>query len=117
MYSEELDWCYRAKRANWHIVYLPTAQVIHHEGKSSEQVLAARDIHFHSSKVRFFRKYHGTRAAEILRAFLLVMFAYQIVEEALKWLVGHRRTLRAARVKAYWQVLQSGLRQQGWRAL
>lgn len=109
MYSEELDWCYRAKRAGWHIVYLPTAQVIHHEGKSSEQVLAARDIHFHSSKVRFFRKYHGAFVAEILRAFLLGMFAYQIVEESLKWLLGHKRALRAARVKAYWQVLQSGL--------
>ncbi|MCX7838191.1 MAG: glycosyltransferase family 2 protein [Anaerolineae bacterium] len=111
MYSEELDWCYRAKRAGWRIVYLPTAQVIHHEGKSSEQVLAARDIHFHSSKVRFFRKHHGTFVAEILRAFLLAMFAYQIVEESLKWLLGHKRALRAARVKAYWQVLQSGLKE------
>lgn len=110
MYSEELDWCYRAQRAGWRIVYLPTAQVIHHEGKSSEQVVAARDIHFHSSKVRFFRKYHGARVAEILRAFLLAMFAYQIVEESLKWLLGHKRALRAARVRAYWQVLQSRLR-------
>jgi GT2 family glycosyltransferase len=110
MYSEELDWCYRAKRAGWRIVYLPTAQVIHHEGKSSEQVVAARDIHFHSSKVRFFRKYHGAFAAEILRAFLLGMFAYQIAEESLKWLVGHKRALRAARVKAYWQVLASRLK-------
>jgi GT2 family glycosyltransferase len=109
MYSEELDWCYRAKHAGWQIVYLPTAQVTHYEGKSSEQVVAQRDIYFHSSKVRFFRKTRGAFVAEILRAFLLAMFAFQLVEEATKWLVGHKRALRAARVKAYWQVIQSGL--------
>lgn len=110
MYSEELDWCYRAKQAGWQIVYLPTARVTHYEGKSSEQVVAQRDIYFHSSKIRFFRKYRGAVIAEILRAFLLLMFAYQIVEEAAKWLLGHKRELRVQRVKAYLQVLQSGLK-------
>ncbi|MEW5718116.1 MAG: glycosyltransferase family 2 protein [Chloroflexota bacterium] len=109
MYSEELDWCYRAKRAGWQIVYLPTAQVTHYEGKSSEQAVAQRDIYFHSSKVRFFRKTRGAFVAEILRAFLLLMFLYQIAEEAAKWLVGHKREMRAARVRAYWQVVRSRL--------
>ena len=109
MYSEELDWCYRAKRADWQIVYLPTAQVTHYEGKSSEQVVAARDIYFHSSKVRFFRKTRGAFISEVLRAFLLAMFAFQLAEESAKWLVGHKRALRAERVRAYWQVVRSGL--------
>ena len=110
MYSEELDWCYRAKQAGWEEIYLPTAQITHYEGKSSEQVVAQRDIYFHSSKVHFFRKYRGPWVAEALRAFLLLMFAYQIVEEGCKWLVGSKRALRAARIKAYAQVLKSGLR-------
>jgi len=110
MYSEELDWCYRAKHAGWQIVYLPTARVIHYEGKSSEQVVAQRDMYFHSSKVRFFHKTRGAFIAEILRAFLLAMFAYQIIEESVKWLLGHKRELRAQRVKAYWQVVKSGLK-------
>ena len=110
MYSEELDWCYRIKQAGWQIVYLPTAQITHYEGKSSEQVVAKRDIYFHSSKIRFFRKYHGAFVAEILRAFLLLMFAFQIADESAKWLLGHKRAMRAARVKAYWQVLASGLK-------
>ncbi len=109
MYSEELDWCYRIKQAGWKIIYLPAAQVTHYEGKSSEQVIAQRDIYFHSSKIRFFRKYRGAIIAETLRAFLLLMFLYQIVEEGLKWLLGHKRALRAQRVKAYWQVLKSKL--------
>lgn len=110
MYSEETDWCYRAKQAGWQVVYLPTAVVTHHEGKSSEQAVAQRDIYFHSSKVRYFKKYRGAFVAGILRAFLLLMFGYQIVEEGLKWLLGHNRALRAQRVRAYWQVLRSGLK-------
>ena len=110
MYSEELDWCYRARQAGWEVVYLPAAQITHYEGKSSEQAVAQRDIYFHSSKVQFFRKYRGRWVAAFLRAFLLLMFAYQIAEEGCKWLVGHKRALRAQRVKAYAQVLRSGLR-------
>lgn len=110
MYSEELDWCRRIKAAGWGVVYLPTATVIHYEGKSSEQVVAARHIHFQSSKVRYFRKHYGPLQAEALRWFLLATYAYQLVREGAKWLVGHKRPLRAERMRAYRQVLRSGLR-------
>ena len=112
MYSEEIDWCKRIKTAaaGWEIVYLPTARVIHHEGKSSEQVVPARHIHFQSSKVRYFAKHHGAFQAGLLRWFLLATYVYQLARESLKWLLGHKRPLRAARVKAYRQVLGSGLR-------
>ena len=110
MYSEELDWCKRIKDAGWEVVFLPTATVIHHEGKSSEQVVPARHIYFQSSKVRYFRKHHGAFQAGALRWFLLLTYAYQMAREGLKWLVGHKRPLRAERVQAYRQVLKSGLR-------
>lgn len=109
MYSEELDWCYRAKKSGWEVHYFPRAQVIHHEAKSSDQVGAVRDIYFHSSKVRFFRKYHGAFLAELLRGFLLLTFLIETIEESAKWLVGHKRALRASRISSYWQVLRSGL--------
>lgn len=64
-----MDWCRRFRDAGWRVVYLPAAQVIHHEGKSSEQVVAARHIHFQTSKVRYFGKYHGRLAEETLRLF------------------------------------------------
>ncbi len=109
MYSEELDWCRRMKAAGWRVVHFPAARVVHHEGRSSAQVPAATHIRFNTSKVRYFRKYHGALAAEVLRLFLLAGFAGQLALEALKGLLGHKRELRVARVRAYWQVLQSGL--------
>ena len=98
MYSEELDLCRRIKEAGWRIVYLPTAQIIHHEGKSSEQVVAARHIRFQTSKVRYFRKFHGPFQAEALRVFILASFAVEWLLEACKWLLGSRRPLRQARM-------------------
>jgi len=110
MYSEELDWCKRLKDAGWEVVYLPTATIIHHEGKSSEQVAPARHIYFQSSKVRYFRLHHGPLQAEVLRYFLLTTYVYQMLREGFKWLLGHKRPLRAERMRAYRQVLLSGLR-------
>lgn len=113
MYSEELDWCKRIKTAGWRVVYLPEAQIIHYEGKSSEQVVAARHIYFQSSKVRYTRKYHGATVAEVLRLWLLAQYRWQIGVEGVKWLIGHRRDLRTARITAYRQVVKSRLRQSG----
>ena len=109
MYSEEMDWCYRIKRAGWQIVYFPNAQVIHYGGQSSKQVIAAQHIHFQRSKIRFFRKHHGAAKAAVIRAFLLFNYLYQLIVESLKWLVGHKRPMRAERIRAYSQVLRSGL--------
>lgn len=110
MYSEELDWCRRLKAAGWRVVYFPAARIIHHEGGSSVQVPAATHIRFNTSKVRYFRKYHGALAAQALRLFLLLGFAFQMALEWLKGLLGHKRELRVARVTTYWQVLKSGLK-------
>jgi N-acetylglucosaminyl-diphospho-decaprenol L-rhamnosyltransferase len=110
MYSEELDWCRRAKEAGWQIVYLPAAQVIHHEGKSSEQIVAARHIRFQTSRIRYFSKYDGPAAAGFLRLSLLAMFAAEWLIEATKCLLGSRRDLRRERMAAYDQLLKTGLR-------
>ena len=110
MYSEELDWCRRFREAGWRVVYLPTARIVHYVGKSSEQVLPARHIHFQTSKVRYFRKYYGPATAEVLRLFLLANYLWQIGLEGSKWLLGHKRPLRAERIAAYRQVVRSGLR-------
>lgn len=110
MYSEELDWCKRFREANWRVVYVPAAKIVHHVGQSSDQVVAARHIHFQTSKVRYFHKHHGPLVAAGLRWYLLTNYACQLTLEGIKWLVGHKRPLRAERARAYLRVLASGLR-------
>lgn len=110
MYSEEMDWCKRAKNAGWRVVYHGQAQITHHGGKSSEQVTARKHIHFQESKLRYFRKYHGWTTAQLLRSFLLFSYVGQMGVEGLKSLLGHKRALRQERIRTYWEVLRSGLR-------
>jgi N-acetylglucosaminyl-diphospho-decaprenol L-rhamnosyltransferase len=110
MYFEELDWCRRCRMAGWEVHYVPEAQVVHHEGKSSGQVVAARTIRFQRSKIRYFEKYYGSAWAETIRLFLLLTFALQWAEEGLKGLLGRQRDVHRQRTAAYRQVLRSGLR-------
>lgn len=112
MYSEELDYCRRAKTAGWQVFYHGGAQVTHHGGKSSEQAAAFKQIHFQTSKLRYFRKHHGRAQYLILRAILLLQFGWQLCLESLKGALGHKRELRAQRVRIYWRVLRTGLRVQ-----
>jgi hypothetical protein len=110
MYSEELDWCKRAKLAGWSVAYIGSASIIHYGGKSSEQVIASSHIWFQRSKLRYFRKYHGWFAAQFLRLVLLLNYVVQLIIEAFKRLLGRKPDLREERIKTYWQVLRSGLK-------
>ncbi|MDE2949735.1 MAG: glycosyltransferase family 2 protein [Chloroflexota bacterium] len=110
MYSEELDFCKRAKDAGWKVIYHGGAKIMHHGGKSSEQVAAFKQIQFHSSKLRYFRKHHGYPHYALLRALLLAQFCWQLVLELGKACIGHKVALRRQRIKTYWRVLRDGLK-------
>ena len=109
MYSEETDLCRRIVDAGWRVVYEPGAIVIHHEGRSSEQVSTRRHILFNRSKVYYAGKHFGPRWAELLRRYLLLEFRVQIGLERAKLLLGHRRQMRRQRIAAYREVIASGL--------
>ena len=107
MYSEEMDLCRRYKAAGWRITYLPRAEVGHLEGASSRQNLLARDRHFQHSKLAYIEKWHGKRAAQLFRTYLLAEYAVRWLEESGKLLLGSQRTERKARI----DVIGANLRQ------
>lgn len=99
MYSEEVDLCRRLREHDWRVVYLPSAHVVHHEGKSSEQHLASRAQRFNESKCRYIEKYFGPEVGRALRLFLLANTVLDLAEEAVKLGLGHRPQLRQQRVR------------------
>jgi GT2 family glycosyltransferase/glycosyltransferase involved in cell wall biosynthesis len=107
MYSEESDLCRKLGGAAW---YLPTAQVMHREGRSSAKDVPQRHINFHTSKVSYFRKWYGPAFGYFLRMFLLATYIFQGMEESVKFLVGHKRELRRERLYIVGKVLASRLR-------
>ncbi len=110
MYSEEVDWCHRCRDAGWEVYYLPTAQIIHDEHKSSSLVPVMSRVRFHRSRVRYFRKYFGVGWGTIIRLFFLMNYAWLLVEEMAKWAIGRRHEVRRQRISDYWFALRSGLR-------
>jgi GT2 family glycosyltransferase len=121
LFSEELEWQWRIRRTAqraaqgmakapmpWSkIVYLPAAEIIHYGGKSSEQTPARRYITFQQSRIRYARMVFGPRAAAKLRNALRLQYIAELGVEALKWLLGHRRKLRAQRIGVYREVLRN----------
>lgn len=107
MYSEELDWQKRIRDAGWGIAYVPAARVTHYEGKSSEQAGVPTHVRFSRSKIRYFQKHHGFVAAKAVHGWLVANYLYEWTVEAAKWLLGHKRELRRARVRTYGAVLRN----------
>jgi hypothetical protein len=57
MYGEELDWCLRAKRAGWSIVYYPAAQIIHYKGESTKYNSRKAAVEFYRAMYLFHKKH------------------------------------------------------------
>jgi N-acetylglucosaminyl-diphospho-decaprenol L-rhamnosyltransferase len=85
MYSEEVDWCYRVRRAGWSIWQEPRALVTHVGGAATSQFRSRMLVALYESRLRFFRKHYPPRfirwhmriaRAGMLRAALLAWRDY-----------------------------------------
>jgi len=56
MYCEDEDWCFRAKRAGWKIVYNPEVEIVHYKGSSTRVRKKAMIWEWHKSVYFFHRK-------------------------------------------------------------
>lgn len=99
LYAEELDWCFRTRRAGWRISVVPHVQMIHYQGQTSAQMSDFSLAHLVETRLRYYRKNHGVAMATV------TSLAY--VAGCLKQL---KRDRRGAKVK-----LQATMR--WWRTL
>lgn len=58
MYSEDVDFCLRAKRGGWEVHYHPAFKVLHHIGGSSKQIPYRMLIERHRSMWRYYAKHY-----------------------------------------------------------
>ena len=70
LYSEEVDWCWRARQAGWGVYYLAEAGVLHWGGQSSAKAPLARRSLVYRSKLRFLRRNYGDGSARVYRCAL-----------------------------------------------
>lgn len=71
MYGDDLDWCYRIKKAGWKIYYVPDARIIHYGGMGGSRALPYRNIwEFHRSMVIFYKKHFSKNRSLFLNWFV-----------------------------------------------
>ena len=68
MFSEEVDWQTRFRRAGWSVLFYPAAEVVHVGGASHGGRMYAENLRGH---LRFLDKHHGRDEAEHARRVLL----------------------------------------------
>jgi len=67
LFSEETDWCFRAREAGWKVVFTPAAECVHVGGATHGGRLFRENVRGH---LRFVDKHQGRRAAERVRRLL-----------------------------------------------
>lgn len=78
VYTEEVDWCYRTKKAGWNIYYTPVGEVIHLEGKSTGvegqsngQQNIRMFVELHNTKCQFLDKHYSKSKALVIKLIML----------------------------------------------
>jgi GT2 family glycosyltransferase len=68
LYEEDADLCVRVRRAGWRILFTPTAEVLHHLGRSMARASSRADLEYHRSHILYYRKHNGRLPLALLRA-------------------------------------------------
>jgi GT2 family glycosyltransferase len=76
LYSEEIDWCLRARRAGWDVRHLPLMTVTHHAGRRDRGDLMAQLAY---SRSLFAAKHHGRLGALGIRGALALGYLLRIL--------------------------------------
>lgn len=72
MYSEDVDWCHRAKRGGWRVCYYPAARIVHLGGQSSRRAATRANCDLWWSKVLLAAKHRGPLSGTALYGLLLL---------------------------------------------
>jgi len=72
MYGEEVEWCYRIKKAGFEIYFTPATKIIHIGRGSSQQISTSAFIGEYKAIVYFYKKYKSGLSLQIARIFLKI---------------------------------------------
>ena len=91
MYVEDVDFCWRLRRAGYRVVYDPSMRLLHHIGRTSSQQSVRMLYHHHRSMFIFFRKrYRGWRGVLLIPVVAAGLAARMALSLLIRWLRGLR---------------------------
>ncbi|MEM8861306.1 MAG: glycosyltransferase family 2 protein [Chloroflexota bacterium] len=108
MYSEEVDLCYRMQRGDWEIHWFPESLVTHYGGQSTSLVKTEMFLRLYESKLLYFNKNHGLKAAQLYKVILFLSSLPRLALIPLSWLTrsNNRRDDMKSLASQYWRLIQ-----------
>lgn len=79
MYGEDVDWCFRIKRANYKIIYSPATKIVHIGSGSSNQISKNAILGEYKGVKYFYSKHKSPFALQLARALLKIGALSRIV--------------------------------------
>ena len=106
MYCEEIDWCWRIKRAGWRVYCVPQTVVIHHEAQSTRQLADEMFVQLWRSRFRLFEKHYSPLFRLVARQLVRLGIGAEMARARRAYLQGelsseayHRRTAALRQVR------------------
>lgn len=79
LYAEEMDWCFRARRAGWKVFHIPNVRVIHIESASSRKMPVKTFIDYYRGQLLFYNKNAEVLSVGLYRVTLFVKSVLQLL--------------------------------------
>jgi GT2 family glycosyltransferase len=90
MFSEDVDWCWRAHKAGFGVVYFPEAVVTHAIGRSTDKAPNRMIGRFHRSMFRFYVKNMVPEMSPVVRPFAIALAAVGLTLRAGVFIVKNK---------------------------
>ncbi len=83
-YQEDADYCFRAKRAGWQVVYYPQAKIVHYASQGGSRINPYRSIvEWHRSYFLYYRKNLASRYFFLFNWFYYVVMLFKLASSLL----------------------------------
>jgi GT2 family glycosyltransferase len=101
MYSEDIDWCRRCRRAGWKVMFYPGAEAIHYCGGSSSNEPLRFAVAQERSRLRLWRKHLSPKEVFGLVVLATIGHCSRLVLATLKGILNraeHKRVVDTVKI-------------------
>jgi hypothetical protein len=110
LFSEDVDFCWRANNKGWKVMFFPQAKIVHTIGGSSledTESLYLRLFHSYARRIHFGHKYYSRLGNFVIRIVMLIDLLTRLAYIKLRFDKDSSLERKKAKVKAYREALRA----------